>query len=130
MKIKFQHIAFLLISMLGLHIIANFLGMYETKIIWIDKVLHVMAGIAIGMFWLLISLKHQATSRLINFMSIIGFVLLIALIWEIAEFAFWNLLPNYAEKLELYSPHIKDVLTDMTANLLGAILLGYITLKK
>ena len=63
-------------------------------------------------------------------MAIIGFVLLIAVVWEVAEALFWKYLPLYAEKWNLYSPNIKDVLTDIVANLAGGILLGWAAVRK
>lgn len=131
MKFRFKHIVILLMLMLGIHVFANLTGMYETEVIWIDKVLHVMAGVAIGMVWLIIAQKKFGSSeKLINFMSLIGFVLLLALVWEIGEFIFWKGFPAYAKKLELFSPHVKDVVTDMTANLVGGVLLGFRILRK
>lgn len=132
MKIKIKHIAILLVVMIVLHVFANLTGMYATRIIWIDKVLHIMAGIVIGMVWLVFLQKQDEplNAKLVHFMAIIGFVLLIAVVWEVAEALFWKYLPLYAEKWNLYSPNIKDVLTDITANLAGGILLGCTAIRK
>jgi len=51
-KPKLLHIALLLIVMTAIHFTAVSVGLYEQSVIWIDKVLHVMAGIMIAMFWL------------------------------------------------------------------------------
>src|SRR3989338_6684245 len=69
MKIQIKHIIILLASMAALHVFANLTGMYETRIIWIDKVLHIMAGIAIGMVWLMILQKvgKISTAKLTHF---------------------------------------------------------------
>ena len=50
-KAKLLHIVLLLIAMTVLHFIANLTGLYEQPIIWIDKVLHIIAGIAVAMLW-------------------------------------------------------------------------------
>lgn len=91
-----------------------------------------MAGAAIGMIWLVILQKRDEpqAAKLTHFMAIIGFVLLIAVVWEVAEALFWKYLPLYAEKWNLYSPNIKDVLTDIVANLAGGILLGWAAVRK
>ena len=132
MKIQIKHIAVLLVIMGGLHVFANLTGMYETPIIWIDKLLHIMAGIAIGMVWLVILQKRNElrVAKLAHFMAILGFVLLIAVVWEVVEALFWKYLPLYAEKWNLYSPNIKDVLTDIVANLAGGILLAWAAVLK
>jgi len=132
MKTQIKHIVLLLAAMAGLHVFANVTGMYETRIIWIDKVLHIMAGIAIGMVWLVILQKRDEiqAAKLAHFMAIIGFVLLVAVAWEITEALFWKYLPFYAEKWNLYSPDIKDLLGDIVANLAGGILLGWVAVRK
>ena len=69
MKIQIKHIGIILAVMAGLHVFANLTGMYETPIIWIDKVLHIMAGIAIGMVWLVI-LQNEMNRRPLNWLTL------------------------------------------------------------
>lgn len=122
-----KYIVALFILMIGLHIIANLTGMYETRIIWIDKVLHLLAGIAIGLVWMTVTEKRYTNRIKISslFLLLVLFVLLVSLFWEAIEFSFWRTLPFYAEKMNLYSPHLKDAITDIIANLFGVILLGW-----
>lgn len=133
-KPKLLHIALLLIAMAILHFIANAIGLYEQPIIWIDKVLHIMAGVAIAMlwFWFLQRRENFETNipKIILVSSAIGFVLLIAFLWEVVEFAFWKGLPEYANNLNLYSPTIFDVLSDIGSNLIGAIIFSVMAIKK
>lgn len=133
-KPKLLHIALLLIGMTVLHFIANFTGLYEQPIIWIDKVLHIMAGIAIAMLWFWFLQRKEKFSdnipKIILVSSTIGFVLLIAFLWEFAEFAFWKGLPEYANNLNLYSPSIFDVLSDIGSNLVGAMVFSWLAIKK
>ncbi len=132
-KIKLFHIALLLVLMTALHIVANFTGLYEQPIIWIDKVLHIMAGVAIAMLGFYFLRKNdkfsENTPKIILAGSIIGFVLLIAFFWEVAEFIFWKGLPNYANAFNLYSPTILDVLTDIGSNLVGGIIFSIFIIK-
>ena len=133
-KPKLLHIALLLIAMTMLHFIANLTGLYEQPIIWIDKVLHIMAGIAIAMLWFWFLQRKEKfsdnISKIVLASSAIGFVLLIAFSWEVAEFAFWKGLPEYANNLNLYSPSIFDVLSDIGSNLVGAMVFSWLAIKK
>ena len=133
-KPKLFHIALLLIVMTALHFIANSIGLYEQPIIWIDKVLHIMAGVAIAMLWFWFLQRKESPAdnipKIILASSIIGFVLLVAFLWEVAEFAFWKGLPEYANNLKLYSPTIFDVLSDIGSNLIGAITFCLLAIKK
>ena len=133
-KLKLLHIALLLIVMTALHFVANLTGLYEQPIIWIDKVLHIMAGIAVAMLWFwFLQRKGKFSDNIpknILASSAIGFVLLVAFFWEVAEFAFWKWLPEYANNLNLYSPTIFDVLSDIGSNLVGAIIFSILVIKK
>lgn len=122
--------------MAAIHFTAVSMGLYEQSVIWIDKVLHIMAGIAIAMSWFWImrrALKTPAENvpMLITISSTIGFVLLIGLFWEIFEFAYWKGAPEWANKFKFYSPTIVDVLSDMVSNLIGGIVfLVFVSRKK
>lgn len=133
-KPKLSHIALLLIAMTALHFIANLTGLYEQPIIWIDKVLHIMAGIAIAMLWFWFLQRKGKFSdnipKIILASSVLGFVLLIAFLWEVSEFTFWKGLPEYANNLNLYSPTIFDVLSDIGSNLVGALVFSLLAIKK
>jgi len=133
-KPKLLHIALLLIAMTALHFVANLTGLYEQPIIWIDKVLNIMASIAIAMLWFWFLQRKEKFSdnipKIVLASSAIGFVLLIAFLWEVAEFAFWKGLPEYANTLNLYSPTIFDVLSDIGSNLVGAVVFSWLAIKK
>jgi|SRR3989338_743100 len=133
-KPKLFHIALLLMGMTVLHFIANLTGLYEQEIVWIDKVLHIMAGIAVAMFWFWFLQKKEELSdnipKIILVISTIGFALLVAFFWEVTEFAFLKGLPEYANKLNLHSPTIFDVLSDIGSNLVGVVVFSWFTIKK
>jgi len=131
-EVKVRHVIGILVVMTLIHVIATLLGHYESDFIWIDKILHIMAGVAIGMFWLWIiqhkfkKIKKDKYSKFLLVTSVIGFVLIVAFAWEIAEYAFWKNLPTYAQTLKLYSPSILDLVTDILANIVGGVI---VTLK-
>ena len=134
-KPKLFHIVLLLIVMTAIHFTAVSAGLYEQSVIWIDKVLHVMAGVAIAMSWLWIVRRVLKTSlenvpTIIAISSIVGFVLFIALFWEIFEFAYWKGAQEWANKFKFYSPTIVDVLSDIGSNLIGAIIFSMLATKK
>ena len=117
-----------------IHFIAVSVGLYEQPIIWIDKVLHVMAGVAVAMLWFWFLQRREkfsdGISKIILVGSVIGFVLLVALLWEIFEFAYWKGVPEWANKFKFYSPTIVDVLSDMVANLIGGVIFSILAVKK
>ena len=133
-KPKFFHIVLLLAVMAVLHFVANAVGLYEQPIIWIDKVLHIMAGVAIAMLWFWFLQRKENLfdniPKIILVGSVVGFVLLVAFLWEVTEFTFWKGLPEYANNLKLYSPTIFDVLSDIGSNLFGAIIFSIVAIKK
>jgi len=134
-KPKLLHIALLLIVMTAIHFTAVSVGLYEQSVIWIDKVLHIMAGVAIAMSWLWIvrralKISLENVPIIITISSIVGFVLLIALFWEIFEFAYWQGAPEWANKFKFYSPTIFDVLSDIGSNLVGAVVFSWLAIKK
>ena len=118
-----------------IHFTAVSVGLYEQSVIWIDKVLHVMAGVAIAMSWLwivrrVLKISLENIHTIIAISSIVGFVLLIALFWEIFEFAYWKGAPEWANKFKFYSPTIVDVLSDMVSNLIGGVVFSIFVSRK
>ncbi len=118
-----------------IHFTAVSVGLYERPVIWIDKVLHIMAGVAIAMSWLwivrrVLKISLENIPTIITISSIVGFVLLIALFWEVFEFAYWKSAPEWANKFKFYSPTIVDALSDMTSNLLGGIVFSIFVSRK
>ena len=86
MKIKLTHIVSVLLVMVFLHFVANATGLYEGRTIWIDKVLHVMAGAAVAMLWFWFLQKKDIitnVSSLLIVSSAVGIVALVATSWEI-----------------------------------------------
>ena len=123
MKIKLAHIVSILLVMVCLHFVANATGLYETRIIWIDKVLHIMAGAAVAMLWIwFLQGKNVVIANLSSLLvvsSVVGTVALLAVSWEILEYIFWKGLPQYAETYNIYSPTIFDLLSDVAFNVIG-----------
>ena len=116
MEIKLRHVIFILILITILHISAGLFSWYETRIVWVDNLQHVLAGIAFAMLFLLIRRKNEH-----NVFLMIGFVLLIAMLWELFEFLFLQFLPFYAQKFSLYSPTFLEAGEDILSNVIGGI---------
>lgn len=119
-----------------IHFTVVSIGLNEQSIIWVDNVLHILAGVVIAMSWFRIIQKTLKTSientpTLIIISSTVGFVLFIALFWEIFEFAYWKGVPEWANKFKFYSPTIADALIDMVLDLIGgAVFFLFISRKK
>ncbi len=126
MKAKFGSIIVIFVIIAILHFSAIAFGFYETEIVWIDNAQHVLAGIALGMLFLLIN--RNSKKRNVVFW-IIGFVLITAILWELLEFLLLAFLPLYAKKFSLYSPNIIESLEDIFSNLIGGIIFAILYLK-
>ena len=134
MRIRPAHFIALLCLMVLFHVFANFVGLYEQRIIWIDKVLHIMAGVGVAMIWVWVlqtcfKIALETIPKVMTVTSLLGFVLFAAIVWEVFEFAFWIAAPAYAVALNLYSPTIFDVLSDLVTNLIGAILFAAVLFR-
>ena len=88
------------------------------------------------MLWVWILQQHSvaasfgAPSLFLVSVTIVSFALIGSFIWEIAEFSFWQLLPEYATAAKFYSPTVTDVLSDLAFGLLGGALLALIYYRK
>ena len=105
----------LLMAVVILHFVANATGLYETRIVWFDNVLHFLTGIGFGLVWLWVfrgSLKGA-----------IVFVFVLAIVWELLEFGFLKFFPVLAHNFSIFSPNIIEALEDIFSNFLGVIVL-------
>ena len=120
--LRYTFVLFLIITVL--HFVANSTSLYETRIVWFDNVLHTLAGVGFGLFWLWVlekkSVHHSFTFSAI---SLVAFVLGTALVWELLEFLFFKLFTQYAYNLSLYSPSRGEAGMDIASNLVGAFIL-------
>ena len=135
MNVSAFHILAVLVVMTIAHFVGIWVGLYEGDV-WIDIPLHIIGGVALGLLWVwllqLDSVKAAlgAPSPLLVSVTVIGFALLGSFVWEIAEFSFWQLLPNYATAAKFYSPTVTDVLSDLTFGLLGGALLAFLYYRR
>lgn len=108
----------LLVSMVVLHFIAVGVGLYAVSIVWIDKVLHILAGAAVALLalWVLERRSIRATA-----LRVILIVFVLAVLWELLEFLFMALFPTYARSLAIYSPNLLEATSDVITNLIGAL---------
>lgn len=110
------------IFIIVLHFVANTTGLYEGGIIWFDNVLHFLTGVVFGLTWLWIFRKQSVENySLRDLISAFGFVLRLAIIWELLEFGFLKLFPVYAHSLSIFSPSITEAVEDIASNMLGVI---------
>lgn len=87
---------------------------------WVfDLSQHFIAGVLLALIWAEIKKKYAQN---LTFMGTNGFVLLGSLAWEWYEFLTMRFLPDYSRRLYLSSNSVEDMLTDLTAALLGGML--------
>mgnify|MGYP001613988574 FL=1 len=120
MKTSWGKIFLIVFIITILYIFAITFEFYKTKIVWVDNLQHILAGIAVAMFSILI--KRDNNKKINIAIWIIGFVLIITVFWEIMEFLLWKLLPFYAQKFSLFSPTILEAFEDIISNLIGGLI--------
>lgn len=130
MKFPLYYVLVLFLIIIGLHFVANATGLYETKVVWFDNVLHTLAGISFGLFWLwILKEKNPHASFTFSSLSLVAFVLCTAFIWELLEWVFLKLFTSYAYSLSLYSPSLGEASADVISNVVGAfaliLVIGY-----
>lgn len=124
MQIRIWYIITIFIVISLLHIFAVLFGLYSTSIVWIDKLQHILAGVAVAMFFLYLQSRKRVNlnSKRKLFFKVLFLVLIVAIIWELLEFSFLEIFPLYAKKFSLYSPTLEEAIGDIIANLIGALL--------
>lgn len=131
MRIKLLHIIIVVIVMTIMHVLAVIFDLYE-KTVWIvDGPLHFAGGVVLGMFWLwLLQTLYRNTSESLSLflvaVSITGFALFGSFVWELFEFSFWKLLPEYATNFKLYSSSSTDLISDLGFGFIGGTVVSFI----
>ncbi|OGG53620.1 hypothetical protein A2851_01895 [Candidatus Kaiserbacteria bacterium RIFCSPHIGHO2_01_FULL_53_29] len=128
MRIRFIHIPLLLLFIAALHFAALYSGLYDMQIaagfVWWDNVLHALVGVAFGLGWLwLLERLGYGTRSLAAIISTFVFVLLMAIVWEGAEYLARLYVRSLAEGLKLYSPNLTESGSDVLSNMVGVIAL-------
>lgn len=94
----------------------------------VDSVQHFIAGIMFALLWLEFIRRSKKTeiptNTAIFHFSMLGFVTLGAVIWEIWEFLASEIAPVFAENYKFYSPTISDLLKDIICSQIGVILVS------
>ena len=131
MKFKIFYVVVLFLVISTLHFVGVFAGLYENNV-RIDIPQHFLAGVAFGVIWIwwMRTKDKKRLSGIIFFISILGFVALTAVAWEVLEFAVWNFLPSFANSFKFYSPTIAELLGDIMANLAGGVAIGMYAIRR
>lgn len=120
-------IVILFVIIVFLHFSANALGIYDKQIeagfVWFDNILHILTGVASALLWLWILKKIDFKYTFPIAVSILIFVFITALAWEIFEFGIFKLFTSQAVNLKLYSPSIQEALVDILSNVLGGVVI-------
>ncbi|MDQ3089649.1 MAG: hypothetical protein M3Q24_00650 [bacterium] len=114
---KYLKLSFLLLLLIGLgHLISRKEGYYGS--IWYtDIILHITAGVAIGLIWIGLVGKPKTIS---DYILIALFAVFGSYLWEIWEFTGLHVIPD---KL-IYIPELGDSLGDIAAGFVGGTLLS------
>ncbi len=114
---KYLKLSSLLLLLIGLgHFISRREG-YYVSFWYTDIILHITAGVAIGLVWIGLVGKPK---RIPDYISITLFAVFGSYLWEIWEFTGLHVIPD---KL-IYIPEIGDSLGDIAAGMTGGILLS------
>ena len=116
----------LLYVILILHILGNILNWHHT-VLHFDTLMHFLGG-----FWIAMTatffLKKYAKDlfkqhKLIEILFLIGITMIIGFTWELYEFLADNFIFN---KVLLMQQSVTDIMTDLTADFLGALIYSLI----
>ena len=124
---KFYLFFVLSILTVVIHFVSVYAGIYERQIatgsVWIDNILHITFGAAVAFLWLwALETKFSQHSKTFFLLSTLGFVLGVAVLWEVFEFLFSIIFTEQAFNLKIYSPTVGESLGDIFSNLLGGLL--------
>jgi len=75
-------------------------------------------------------LSLGASNRLATALGAVALATLGSFLWELLEFGFSTLFPEYALPLKLYSSTVSDVLSDVALGILGGIALALVYLRR
>ena len=114
------------IFLFAAHIFAILTSAYWS-IWWYDNLLHLIGGIAVGMFaiWFIYDLnKIKSPDWSFFFMTvvIISFTSLIGVFWEFFEYFFDKIIAPQSEEIELAQLGLADTLSDLFFDLFGGLL--------
>lgn len=130
MKIFFRTLL-LIIAIAILHFLGVYFGIYEYQIqqgfVWFDNILHALDGAIFAYAWISFKKSKGITTSLT---SAIIFVFILGVGWEILEYGIMKLFPSSAMDLKIYSPSIWEAVQDIISNIVGAVALTLIVLRR
>lgn len=115
----------LLVSATAGHAVAIYTGLYDVQRaagwVWFDNVLHFAVGVGFGLMalWFFSRLLPQTSFR-VKAAGVAGFVLGMALCWELFEVALYVLFEPRLFGLTLYAPSPAEGVWDSLSNMAGA----------
>jgi len=131
MKVSFWHILITFSVVTLLQVYAVVTGHYDGDVIFLDKIGHILAGVALGLLWLWILRKKSWTGSLpLVVISIVLFSIAGSFIWELFEFFVSKYLSEVSTTLKLYSSHLRDALEDMTSGTIGGAIVSVVYFYK
>ncbi|MEK7612612.1 MAG: hypothetical protein AAB449_00470 [Patescibacteria group bacterium] len=126
----------LLLTAVAFHFIAVVTGVYDIQInqgfVWFDNVLHVIVGVAFGLWWFrILRTWRPNVSRTVTIASLFAFVLFLAISWEVSEYIFFQIFDSFALGLKVYSPSLQEAFFDAASDMVGVfILVGVLIVRK
>jgi hypothetical protein len=101
------------------HLLSRVYGFYF-KYSWYDILLHVLAGVALGLLWLWISRNSNFLSSFVKYLSLLAFAVLGSFLWEIWEYTNWRIFPWTT----VYIQDVADILGDIFSGLAGGAIVA------
>jgi hypothetical protein len=118
----------IILGALAAHFYAMHTGIYAAELregfVWFDNVLHAFVGLAFGLLWIsLVQRVRPETSFVASAVSLLLFVLSVAIAWEVFEYGFYLVFKSGALGLTVYEPSLQESIYDSMSNIAGAVLL-------
>ncbi len=118
----------IVVGAVAAHFYAMDTGIYAAQlregVVWFDNILHAAVGLAFGLMWISVLNRFiPAASWSVKIVSLLVFVLLVAVAWEVFEYGFYLVFKSGALGLTVYEPSLQESVVDSLSNIVGATLL-------
>jgi hypothetical protein len=114
---KYLKISLLILLLVGLGHLISRKNAYYANFWYVDILLHISAGIALGLFWIGLVGKPNRKSE---YVSIILFSVFGSFLWELWEFSGLHIIPDKI----IYKPTLSDSLGDIVSGMSGGLLVS------
>ena len=124
MKVRLRHIVVVGFLLAFAQFLIAYMNWYEVYP-WADIPMHIFGGFVVGLMWVWVLQVWKKPVGKVEIMSILGFVLLGGLAWELFEIFCWKFLSHYLDFARAYVPDVVDLTADLVNDTIGGLLAAF-----